>query len=151
MDIFTSISISLLVSVNGAQRVTIPGTSYPFTSCTCGWWMGGDLQFGSYSLCPSGSSCLHLYYGSMGYEDFDCSGYRSLRVGFRLRTQSNAVTFEFHCNTHGGHISQSQHTSHSSATYQYHTYTHNDDCPDVRLWFAMQGTGYAYINDLWIE
>eukprot|EP01083_Nonionella_stella_P083847 231908_1 len=81
--IFTSISISLLISViatwvipgtSQPYLVTIPGTSQPFTSCACGWWMGGDLQFGSYSLCPSGSKCLHLHYGSMGYADFNCSG-----------------------------------------------------------------------------
>eukprot|EP01083_Nonionella_stella_P272715 924911_1 len=101
MNTLTSISFSLLISVISAQRVTIPGTSYPFTSCTCGWWMGGDLQFGSYAQCPSGSKCLHLYYGSMGWEGFDCSGYQDLRVGFRLRTQSNAVTFQFHCPTYG--------------------------------------------------
>eukprot|EP01083_Nonionella_stella_P183101 660740_1 len=161
MNVFTSISISLLIPVlHGAQRQIIPGSEQGFWSVsnTNAWVLDNGAMVATYPKCPSGTICLRLKgYNSEADTWTSSLGYYSVNAEWQMRTElldSNpdlnkckvfyvlgAVT------TDNDYINLGKFASDAQVTHYAIPLPQADNHPMVGIWFFLYtDTGAAYIN-----
>eukprot|EP01083_Nonionella_stella_P153796 494560_1 len=166
MNVFTSISISLLIPVlHGAQRQIIPGSEQGFWSAapskTNAWVFDNNALVAIYPRCPSGDKCLRLKgYGSEALSYTSSLGYYSVNAEWQMRTElldsnptANKCKVFYIVGTvttdpDNDYINLGKFASDTQATHYSIPLPQADNHPMVGIWFYLYdaGEGAAYIN-----